>query len=35
MGGLAGARGSSYPSFDVDVADEREPRNLERLAAAL
>jgi hypothetical protein len=36
IGGLAGmARGSSYPSYDVDVAYERSRENLERLAAAL
>ena len=36
VGGLAGmAHGSSYPTFDVDIAYDREPRNLDRLAAAL
>lgn len=36
IGGMAGvARGSSYPSFDVDIAYERSKRNLERLATAL
>jgi hypothetical protein len=36
IGGLAGiARGSSYPSYDVDVAYERSRQNLERLAEAL
>lgn len=36
VGGLAGVvRGSSYPSYDVDVAYERSRENLERLAAAL
>lgn len=36
IGGLAGiARGSSYPSFDLDIVYEREDTNLERLAAAL
>jgi hypothetical protein len=36
IGGLAGmARGSSIPSYDVDVAYERGRDNLERLAAAL
>jgi hypothetical protein len=36
IGGLAGmARGSSYPSFDVDIAYERSRQNLECLAAAL
>ncbi len=36
IGGLAGmARGSSYPSFDVDIAYARDDENLERLAAAL
>lgn len=36
IGGVAGlARGSSYPTFDLDVAYAREPVNLERMAAAL
>jgi hypothetical protein len=36
IGGLAGmAHGSSYPSYDVDVAYSRSRENLERLAAAL
>ncbi|MBA3366441.1 MAG: hypothetical protein H0U03_11790 [Actinobacteria bacterium] len=36
IGGLAGmARGSAYPSFDVDIAYERGTENLERLASAL
>jgi len=36
IGGLAGmARGSSYPSFDLDVACAREEENFERLAEAL
>src|SRR5437762_117827 len=36
IGGLAGiARGSSYPSYDVDIAYERGRENLERLAEAL
>jgi hypothetical protein len=36
IGGMAGVvHGSSYPSFDVDVAYERGRANLERLAAAL
>ena len=36
VGGLAGMMlGSSYPSFDLDIAYERSPANLERLAAAL
>jgi hypothetical protein len=36
IGGLAGiVRGSSYPSYDVDVAYARDPENLKRLAAAL
>jgi hypothetical protein len=36
IGGLAGlARGSSYPTFDLDVAYARDERNLERVAAAL
>lgn len=36
IGGMAGvARGSSYPSYDVDVAYARDRPNLDRLAAAL
>lgn len=36
IGGLAGlARGSSYPTYDLDVAYARNERNLERVAAAL
>jgi hypothetical protein len=36
IGGLAGmARGSAYPSFDVDIAYARDDANLERLATAL
>jgi hypothetical protein len=36
VGGLAGmARGSSYPSFDLDIAYARDDANLERLAVAL
>jgi len=36
IGGMAGmARGSSYPSYDVDVAYARDRENLVRLAAAL
>jgi len=36
IGGLAGvARGSAYPTFDVDIAYGRDRENLERLAAAL
>jgi hypothetical protein len=36
IGGLAGiARGSSYPSYDVDIAYARDDENLERLATAL
>ncbi len=36
IGGLAGvARGSSYATYDVDIAYARERDNLERLAAAL
>jgi hypothetical protein len=36
IGGLAGlAQGSSYPTFDLDVAYSREPGNLQRLASAL
>lgn len=36
VGGVAGgAHGSSYPTYDLDVAYERSEENLERLAAAL
>jgi hypothetical protein len=36
IGGMAGvARGSAYPTFDLDVAYARDAQNLERLAAAL
>ena len=36
IGGLAGmALGSAYPSYDLDIAYDRSPDNLERLAAAL
>jgi hypothetical protein len=36
IGGLAGlAQGSSYPTFDLDVAYARDPGNLQRLASAL
>lgn len=36
IGGLAGmAHGSSYPSYDVDVAYSRDWENLERLAALM
>lgn len=36
VGGQAGiARGSSYPSFDVDIAYSREGANIERLVGAL
>ena len=36
IGGLAGiARGSSYPSYDVDIAYARDWENLERLAETL
>jgi hypothetical protein len=36
IGGLAGmAHGSSYPTYDVDVAYARDRANLERLASAL
>jgi hypothetical protein len=36
IGGLAGiARGSSYPSYDVDIAYARDAANLKRLASAL
>lgn len=30
-----GAHGSSYPTYDVDVAHARDPPNLERLAVVL
>jgi hypothetical protein len=36
IGGMAGiARGSSYPSYDVDIAYARDRGNLDRLASAL
>ena len=36
VGGLAGiAHGSSYPTYDVDIAYARDRDNLKRLAAAL
>jgi hypothetical protein len=36
IGGLAGVvHGSSYPTYDVDIAYARQDENLERLAAAL
>jgi len=36
IGGMAGiARGSSYPSYDIDIAYARDADNLERLAEAL
>lgn len=36
IGGLAGlAQGSTYPTFDLDVAYARDAPNLDRLAAAL
>ncbi len=36
VGGVAGlAHGSSYPTYDLDVAYARDPANLERLVAAL
>jgi transcriptional regulator with XRE-family HTH domain len=36
IGGVAGlAHGSTYPTYDLDIAYSRDPRNLERLAAAL
>ena len=36
IGGLAGmAQGSSYPSFDLDIAYSRDRPNLERLASVL
>ncbi|HTR73635.1 MAG TPA: helix-turn-helix transcriptional regulator [Solirubrobacterales bacterium] len=34
IGGVAGlAHGSSHPTYDLDIAYAREPRNLERMAA--
>jgi hypothetical protein len=36
VGGVAGlAQGSSYPTYDLDVAYSRDPANMSRLAAAL
>lgn len=36
IGGMAGiARGSSYPSFDLDIAYSRDKANVRRLVAAL
>jgi hypothetical protein len=36
IGGMAGlAHGSSYPSFDLDIAYGRDRQNIERLVAAL
>jgi hypothetical protein len=36
IGGMAGlAHGSSYPTYDLDIAYSRDRANLERLAAAL
>jgi transcriptional regulator with XRE-family HTH domain len=36
IGGVAGlAHGSSYPTYDLDIAYSRDPRNLERMAEAL
>jgi hypothetical protein len=36
IGGVAGgAHGSSYPTYDLDVAYARDPENLERLVEAL
>lgn len=36
VGGMAGiAHGSSYPSFDLDIAYDRSPANLKRMVAAL
>jgi hypothetical protein len=36
IGGMAGiARGSTYPSYDLDVAYARDPANIARLVAAL
>jgi hypothetical protein len=36
IGGVAGGvHGSSYPTFDVDLAYGRDPENLERIAGAL
>jgi transcriptional regulator with XRE-family HTH domain len=36
IGGVAGlAHGSAYPTYDLDIVYARDPRNLERMAAAL
>ena len=36
VGGLAGlAHGSSYPTYDVDIAYARDPENLDRVGATL
>lgn len=36
IGGVAGlAHGSSYPTYDLDIAYARDPKNLARMAAAL
>ncbi len=36
IGGVAGlAHGSAYPTYDLDIAYSRDPRTLERMAAAL
>jgi transcriptional regulator with XRE-family HTH domain len=36
IGGVAGlAHGSAYPTYDLDIAYARDPRNLKRMAAAL
>ena len=36
IGGLAGmVHGSSYPTYDIDIAYARSPQNIERLAAVL
>lgn len=36
IGGVAGlAHGSAYPTYDLDIAYDRDPRNLKRMAAAL
>jgi transcriptional regulator with XRE-family HTH domain len=36
IGGVAGlAHGSSYPTYDLDIAYSRDPKNLDRMASAL
>lgn len=36
IGGVAGgAHGSAYPTYDLDIAYDRDPTNLERLGSAL